>query len=225
MQTWSATRSSTRTRTTILSKVFLWMNKNTCRDEASRFWSETKSQHYQLQKRTCLAWADIFTEGGRNAIKTLESKFSNHLYTGLVWHSNGWFVPGCQMVQYLNGGLKTGLKKACLWSKMSGIGMVGQVMWLNYLNFVRFQMNSESCDFTIWILSGFRWIRYWGVWYSVGYCTQFLKSKSMRPHWPSMWTPYSLFEGSLLFHRLSKLKLPQLWTSPVLWTFLLTLQL
>ena len=30
--------------------------------------------------------------------------------------------------RYLNGGLKTGLKKACLWSKISGIQMVRQVM-------------------------------------------------------------------------------------------------
>ena len=40
---------------------------------------------------------------------------------------NRRFVAGCQMVQNLNGGLKTGLKKACSWSKMSGIQMVRQV--------------------------------------------------------------------------------------------------
>ena len=34
------------------------------------------------------------------------------------------------MVLYSNGGLKTGLKKACLWSKMFGIWMVCQVGWL-----------------------------------------------------------------------------------------------
>ena len=28
---------------------------------------------------------------------------------------NGRFVSGCHMVWYLNGGLKTGRKKACLW--------------------------------------------------------------------------------------------------------------
>ena len=33
----------------------------------------------------------------------------------------GRYKSGCQMVQYLNGGLKTGLNKACLWS---GIQMV-----------------------------------------------------------------------------------------------------
>ena len=41
---------------------------------------------------------------------------------------------GCQMIQYLNGGLKTGLKKACLWSKISGIQMVHQVTGLYHLN-------------------------------------------------------------------------------------------
>ena len=39
---------------------------------------------------------------------------SHHLSTELVWYSNGQFVSGCQMVQYSNGGLKTGLEKACL---------------------------------------------------------------------------------------------------------------
>ena len=62
------------------------------------------------------------------------SCYSNHLNTGLVWYSNDWFVSGCRMVQYSNGGLKTGLKKACLWSKMSGIQMVHQVTWLYHLN-------------------------------------------------------------------------------------------
>ena len=47
--------------------------------------------------------------------------YSNHLNNGLVWYSNGRFVSGCQMVRYSSGGLKTGLKKACLWSKLSGI--------------------------------------------------------------------------------------------------------
>ena len=40
--------------------------------------------------------------------------YSNHLNTGLVRYSDG-------MVRYSNDGLKTGLKKAWLWSKMSGI--------------------------------------------------------------------------------------------------------
>ena len=53
--------------------------------------------------------------------------YSYHLNTGLVWYSNGRFVSGCQMVRYSNGGLKTGLKKASLWSKMFGIQMVRQV--------------------------------------------------------------------------------------------------
>ena len=38
--------------------------------------------------------------------KTHNSEYSNHLNTGLVWYSNGRFVSGCQMVWYLNGGLK-----------------------------------------------------------------------------------------------------------------------
>ena len=44
------------------------------------------------------------------------------------WYSNGRFVSGCQMVRYSDGGLKTGLKKAMQWSKMSSIQMVRQVM-------------------------------------------------------------------------------------------------
>ena len=39
------------------------------------------------------------------------------------------------MVRYWNGGLKTGLKKACLWSKCPV-----------------FESSAKSCDFTIWIL-------------------------------------------------------------------------
>ena len=35
---------------------------------------------------------------------------------------------------YSNGGQKTGLKKYCLWSKMSGIRIVCQVMWLYHLH-------------------------------------------------------------------------------------------
>ena len=38
--------------------------------------------------------------------------YSNHLNTILVWYSNGRFVSSCQMFLYLNGGLKTKLKKA-----------------------------------------------------------------------------------------------------------------
>ena len=37
--------------------------------------------------------------------------YSNHLNVGLVWHLNGRFVSGSQMVRYLNGGLKTA--KSC----------------------------------------------------------------------------------------------------------------
>ena len=57
------------------------------------------------------------------------NEYINYLNTGLVWYSNGRFVSDCQMVRHLNGGLKTGLKKACLWPKISGIQMVRQVLY------------------------------------------------------------------------------------------------
>ena len=66
----------------------------------------------------------------RNRCQEFSDEYSNHLNTGLIWYLNGRFVSSCQMVWYLNGGLKTRLKKVCLWSKMFGIGMVCQVMWL-----------------------------------------------------------------------------------------------
>ena len=94
------------------------------------------------------------------SLSALTFTYSNHLNTGLVWYSNGRFVSGCQMVRYSNGGLKTGLKKACLWSKMSGIQMVRQVTWLYHLN-----TGHPYCLV-------FRWIRYSDVRYSDGYCTQ-----------------------------------------------------
>ena len=40
--------------------------------------------------------------------------YSNHLNNGLVWYLNSRYVFGCQMVQYSNGGLKTGLKKPAM---------------------------------------------------------------------------------------------------------------
>ena len=42
------------------------------------------------------------------------TQYRTHLNTELVWYSNGRFVSGCQMVRYLNGDLKTLLKKAYL---------------------------------------------------------------------------------------------------------------
>ena len=39
---------------------------------------------------------------------------------------NGRFVSVYQTVRYLNAGLKTGLKKACLWSKMYGIQLTAK---------------------------------------------------------------------------------------------------
>ena len=62
-----------------------------------------------------------FQDGKVTKKKQKTSEKRIHLNTELVWYSNGRFVSGCQMVRYSNGGLKTGLQKACLWSKMSGI--------------------------------------------------------------------------------------------------------
>ena len=91
----------------------------------------------------------------------LVGRYSDHLNTELVWYSNDRFVSGCQMVRYLNGGLKTGLKKACLWSKMSYIQMVSLVTWLYHLN-----TRKPYCLV-------FRWIQYSGVRYSDDYCIEF----------------------------------------------------
>ena len=41
--------------------------------------------------------------------KSLVFKYSNHLKT--VWYLNGLNMSGCQMVQFSNGGLKTGIQK------------------------------------------------------------------------------------------------------------------
>ena len=38
-------------------------------------------------------------------------EYGNHLNIGLGWYSNGRFLSGCQMIEYFNSGLKTGLKK------------------------------------------------------------------------------------------------------------------
>ena len=87
------------------------------------------------------------------------------------------------MVRYSNGGLKTRLKKACLWSKMSGIRMVHQVTWLNHLN-----TKHPYCPV-------FRWIWYSGVQYSDGYCMAKIKKidallisgewRSRTKQWPT----------------------------------------
>ena len=62
--------------------------------------------------------------------------YSNHLNTGVVWYSNGRFVPDCQMVWYSNGCLKTGLKKPIYCPKCPVI-----------------KWSIKSHDFTIWILN------------------------------------------------------------------------
>ena len=69
-----------------------------------------------------------------------------------------WLVSGCQMVWYSNGGLKTAVKKVCLWSKIPGIWMVRQVTWLYHWN--------TGHPYSL----VFRWIRYSGVRYSDGDC-------------------------------------------------------
>ena len=91
--------------------------------------------------------------------KYLINKFSNHLNARLVLHSNGRFVFGCQMVPYWNGGLKTGLLKACLWSKMSGIGLVGHHMPLpfEYRTPIPFGIPMNSA----FRCSVFRWLLYY----------------------------------------------------------------
>ena len=49
-------------------------------------------------------------------------QYSNPLNAGLIWYPNGRLVPGCQIVRYSNGGLKTGLKS---------LFMVQNVRYLN----------------------------------------------------------------------------------------------
>ena len=63
------------------------------------------------------------------------------------------------MVQCSNDSLKTLMKKACFWSKMSSVWMIRQVTWLNYLNTGHpycpgIQMNPV---FRCWV---FRWSLY-----------------------------------------------------------------
>ena len=50
------------------------------------------------------------------------------------------------MVRYSNSGQKTGLKKVCLWSKMSGICMVHQVTWLKYQTPVLYILRNAIFD-------------------------------------------------------------------------------
>ena len=95
--------------------------------------------------------------------------YSNHLKTGLVWYSNGRFVSGCQMVQYLNGGLKTMLKKPVygpkcqVWILNCELQpMLSNIIW------------SVPFEYQIFKSSVLRWIWYSGVWYSDGYCIQIL---------------------------------------------------
>ena len=88
----------------------------------------TEKQHREIQRSWCVS--------GTYSIRT----YSNHLNTGQVWCSNGRFVSGCQMVQYSNDGLKTGLKKPVYCS-----------------NCLVFEWSVKSCDFTIWIQGLWDW--------------------------------------------------------------------
>ena len=62
------------------------------------------------------------------------------------------FVAGFQMVWNSNGGLKTRLKIACLWSVMSGIQMVHQVTVLYYLNIGHPYCSVFRCLVFRWLL-------------------------------------------------------------------------
>ena len=104
----------------------------------------------------------------------LQSEYRNHLSTRLVWYSNGRFVSSCYMVQYSNGGLKTGPKMSVLQSKMPGFPhfqMVCLVTW---------QVPSENQTFKSPVS---RWIWYSGVRYSDGYCMYMLNLNI----WPLLW--------------------------------------
>ena len=79
--------------------------------------------------------------------------YSNHQNTGHVWYSSGPIVYGCQMVWFSNVGLKTGQKMSVVWPKMSGFGMVCQIIWKPGKN------EYEKSN-----------LRISGVWYSHGYC-------------------------------------------------------
>ena len=70
-------------------------------------YSNTEPFENQTLKRSVFEWSEFEPP----LYMVLEPVYSNHPNTGLVWYSNGRFVSGCQMVRYLNGGLKTGQKK------------------------------------------------------------------------------------------------------------------
>ena len=70
-----------------------------------------------------------------------------------LWYSNGRFAPGCQMVWYSHGGLKNGLKKACLWSKMSGMQMVRKVTCQPF----EYRTLVFRCPIFRWLL----WLLHW----------------------------------------------------------------
>ena len=58
-------------------------------------------------------------------------QYSSKYLTSLVF--KWYFFVQMSMVQYLNGGLKTGLKKACFRFQEPRVRMVRQVKWLSHL--------------------------------------------------------------------------------------------
>ena len=70
----------------------------------------------------------------RSIWKRKQRNYRNHLNPGLVWFSINGFVPGCQMVRYLKGGLEIGLKR-CVYGPKCTV-----IKW-----------SAKSPDFTIWI--------------------------------------------------------------------------
>ena len=78
-----------------------------------------------------------------------QNLFSNDLKVGQVWHLNGPNVLGCQMIWFLNGGLKTGQKISVLWSKMSGFVTVRLITWSDHL---KTKQISVRCSVFRWLL-------------------------------------------------------------------------
>ena len=88
-----------------------------------------KARHDLALESFCILISAVGTELENETIEKLSRsiievlggsglvQYSNHLNTRQVWYSNVRFVSGCQTVRYLNGGLKTGLKKACYGQK------------------------------------------------------------------------------------------------------------
>ena len=89
-------------------------------------------------------------------MELFEQPYSNHLDIGQVWHLNDPNMSGCQMVQFLNGGLKIG---------QNVYYMVQHVWYLtgppNHMIRPLKTGQKVSINSNVWIS---------GVWYSDGYC-------------------------------------------------------